>query len=126
MEIDELRDYCLSRKAATEDFPFDEHILAFKVKNKVFALTNLKKWEKGDHSINLKCDPEKAIGLREKYPEEIYGGYHMNKKHWNTVILNGPHFTTKNIQSFINHSYELVVSKLTKKQKEELKSHQSN
>ncbi|MDQ7917091.1 MmcQ/YjbR family DNA-binding protein [Mesonia sp. MT50] len=122
MEIDELRDYCLSRKAATEDFPFDEHTLVFKVMNKVFALTNLKKWEEGDHSINLKCDPEKAIALREKYPEEIYGGYHMNKKHWNTVILNGPHLTAKNIQGFINHSYELVVSKLTKKQKEELKN----
>jgi len=123
MEIDELRDYCLSRKAATEDFPFDEHTLVFKVMNKVFALTNLKKWEEGDHSINLKCDPEKAINLREKYPEEIYGGYHMNKKHWNTVILNGSHLTSKNIQGFINHSYELVVSKLTKKQKEELKNY---
>jgi len=122
MEIDELRDYCLSKKAATEDFPFDEHTLVFKVMNKVFALTNLKKWEEGDHSINLKCDPEKAIELREKYPEEIYGGYHMNKKHWNTVILNGPHLTTKNIQGFINHSYELVVSKLTKKIREELRN----
>jgi len=87
---------------------------------KMFSLVGLKKWEAGDCAINLKCDPEKAIELREQYPDEIHGGYHMSKKHWNTVVINGPNLTHKEIQQFINHSYELVVSKLTKKQKEEL------
>jgi len=120
MQIDGLRDYCLAKKGVTEDFPFDEHTLVFKVMGKMFALVGLKKWEAGDCAINLKCDPEKAIELREQYPDEIYGGYHMSKKHWNTVVINGPHLTRKEIQHFINHSYELAVSKLTKKQKEEL------
>ena len=120
MQIDELRDYCLAKKGTTEDFPFDEHTLVFKVMGKMFALVGLKKWEEGNQRINLKCDPEKAIELREEYPEEIYGGYHMSKKHWNTVVINGPHLTRKEIHQFIEHSYELVVSKLAKKQKEEL------
>jgi predicted DNA-binding protein (MmcQ/YjbR family) len=120
MQIDELRDYCLAKKGVTEDFPFDEHTLVFKVMGKMFALVGLEKWEAGKPAINLKCDPEKAIELREEYPEEIYGGYHMSKKHWNTVVINGPHLTRKEIHQFIEHSYELVVSKLTKKQKEEL------
>ena len=79
----------------------------------------------GNPAINLKCDPEKAIELREKYPEEIYAGYHMSKKHWNTVVINGSQLTEKQIKHFINHSYELVVSKLTKKQKQELKEMES-
>jgi len=120
MEIDELRDYCLSKKGATEDFPFDQDTLVFKVMGKMFALVGLKKWEEGDHSVNLKCDPEKALKLREKYPDEIYGGYHMSKKHWNTVVVNGPHLTPRHLQEFINHSYDLVTSKLTQQQKEEL------
>ena len=120
MEIDEIRQYCLKKPGTTESFPFDQHTLVFKVMGKMYALIGLEKWEAGNPAINLKCDPEKAIELRERYPDEIYGGYHMSKKHWNTVVINGPHLTPKQIIHFINHSYELVVSKLTKKQKEEL------
>ena len=125
MDIIQLREYCLNFKGATEDFPFDEDTLVFKVMGKMFALVGLEKWEMGNPSINLKCDPEKAIELREKYPEEIYAGYHMSKKHWNTVVINGSQLTEKQIKHFINHSYELVVSKLTKKQKQELKEMES-
>lgn len=125
MDIIQLREYCLSFKGATEDFPFDEDTLVFKVMGKMFALVGLEKWEMGYPAINLKCDPEKAIELREKYPEEIYAGYHMSKKHWNTVVINGSQLTEKQIKHFINHSYELVISKLTKKQKQELKEMES-
>jgi len=125
LDIIQLREYCLSFKGATEDFPFNEDTLVFKVMGKMFALVGLEKWEMGNPSINLKCDPEKAIELREKYPEEIYAGYHMSKKHWNTVVINGSQLTEKQIKHFINHSYELVVSKLTKKQKQELKEMES-
>tara|TARA_B100000949_G_C14219523_1_gene423922 strand:+ start:244 stop:618 length:375 start_codon:yes stop_codon:yes gene_type:complete len=121
LDIIQLREYCLSFKGATEDFPFDEDTLVFKVMGKMFALVGLEKWEMGNPAINLKCDSEKAIELREKYPEEIYAGYHMSKKHWNTVVINGSQLTEKQIKHFINHSYELVISKLSKKIKEELK-----
>jgi predicted DNA-binding protein (MmcQ/YjbR family) len=81
----------------------------------MFALTSLKKWEAGECSINLKCDPKKAIELREKYPDSIFPGYHMHKKHWNTVVIENSDLTEKFIKHLINHSYELVVSKLAKK-----------
>lgn len=120
MEIDEFRSYCLSKPQTTEEFPFDQDTLVFKVAKKMFALTSLKKWEEGDHSINLKCDPTRAIQLREKYPDEVLPGYHMHKKHWNTVVVNGPHLDRKFIQHLIDHSFELVVSKLPKKKREEI------
>ena len=75
MNIESLRDYCLKKPSVTEDFPFDEHVLVFKVCGKMFALTSLKKWESGDHSINLKCDPNYAIELRTEYPDEVFSGY---------------------------------------------------
>lgn len=114
MNIEEYRDFCLSKKGVTEEFPFDKNTLVFKVMGKMFALTHIDLFE----SINLKCDPKKALELREKY-HGIKPGYHMNKKHWNTVstIEDVP---DKKIYHLINHSYELVVSKLTKKQKEAL------
>ena len=120
MNIEELREYCLSKKGSSEDFPFDENTLVFKVKGKLFALISLKKWEAGEHKINLKCDPEKAIEYREKYPEDVFPGYHMNKKHWNTIVVDGPQLSYKSIQHFINHSYELVVSKLPKSHRQKL------
>lgn len=80
MNIEELREYCISKKDVTESFPFDETTLVFKVRGKMFALTDLE----GELSINLKCDPDLAIELREKYPA-VQPGYHMNKKHWNTI-----------------------------------------
>ena len=115
MNIEEFRTYCISKKGVTEEFPFDEHTLVFKVMGKMFALMAL---ERKPAQANLKCDPEKAILLREEYDGVIIPGYHMSKKHWNTIFLEQlpPNF----IKEQINHSYELVVNGLTKKLKEEL------
>jgi len=112
MNVEEFRNYCLSKKGVTEEFPFDEVTLVFKVMGKMFALTGL---EQIPPKANLKCDPERAIELREMYPE-ITPGYHMNKKHWNTVNISG-NLPTNLLQELIDHSYELVVSGLTKKLK---------
>lgn len=116
MNIEEYRDYCLLKKGVTEEFPFDKKTLVFKVIDKMFALTDVDAFE----SINLKCDPEKSISLREEF-DAIIPGYHMNKKHWNTVHVNQD-ADDEIIYKLIDHSYDLVVSKLTKKQKEELSS----
>lgn len=121
MNIEDYRAYCLAKPGTTESFPFDEHVLVFKVMNKMFALTSLKKWDEGDLSINLKCDPLKAQELRNRYPDDIFPGYHMSKKHWNTVIIEYGNFPENIIKQLINHSYELVVSKLPKKDREQLK-----
>jgi predicted DNA-binding protein (MmcQ/YjbR family) len=102
MNIETLREYCINKPQATEGFPFGEDTLVFKVKGKVFALANLD----GDLSINLKCDPDYAIELREKYPS-VTPGYHMNKKHWNTVILDGS-VPDKEVFAWIDRSYDLV------------------
>jgi predicted DNA-binding protein (MmcQ/YjbR family) len=117
MNIESLRDYCLNKKAVTEEMPFGPDTLVFKVMGKVFALTGL---DKVPLSINLKCNPEKAIELRENYESNILPGYHMNKKHWNTVILDG-HLKPELVLKMINDSYDLVVKGLTKKQQKELK-----
>jgi predicted DNA-binding protein (MmcQ/YjbR family) len=102
MDIVTLREYCISKKGATESFPFGEDTLVFKVNGKIFALVNLD----GDLSINLKCDPAFALELRERYPD-VTAGYHMNKKHWNTVMLNGS-VPDKEVFSWIDHSYDLI------------------
>ena len=120
MNIESYREYCLQKPGTTEHFPFNEDTLVFKVMGKMYALSSLMSWENGEPRINLKCDPEEAVLLREKYPESVLPGYHMNKQHWNTVVLNGE-LTTKELQEFIDHSYALIVSSLTKKLKEELK-----
>ncbi len=116
MNIEEFRNYCLSKKGTTESFPFGEETLVFKVMDKVFALAGLDAYPA---TANLKCDPEKAIELREEYDGLIIPGYHMNKKHWNTVEIEGnlPHNL---ILELIDHSYDLIVSGLTKKLKAEL------
>lgn len=116
MNVENAREYCLNKKTVTEDFPFDETTLVFKVTDKIFALLSLDY----PHSINLKCDPQKAIELRERY-DEIKPGYHMNKQHWNTVDLTGT-LNDKLIKELIDHSYTLVVNKLTKKVKEKVNS----
>jgi len=103
MDIESLREYCISKKGATESFPFGEDTLVFKVTGKIFALVNLD----GDLSINLKCDPTLAIELRERY-SSVTSGYHMNKKHWNTVLLDGS-VPDKEILSWIDHSYDLIA-----------------
>jgi len=114
MNIEELREYCLSKKGVTESFPFDEVTLVFKVSGKMFALTDLV----DDFSVNLKCDPEKAVELREQFPSVI-PGYHMNKQHWNTIFIDGS-VNDSLLKEWIDHSYLLVVKSLTKKQQQEL------
>jgi predicted DNA-binding protein (MmcQ/YjbR family) len=116
MNIEELRDYCLSLKGATEDFPFGEFNLVLKVQGKMFGLIPL---DNPEPQITLKCDPERAIQLREEY-EAITTAYHFNKKHWNTVKID-PSISTSLLFELINHSYELVVASLTNKLKEELR-----
>lgn len=113
MNIEEFRDYCLSKAGTTEDMPFDEYALVFKVMGKMFALTSLK--EDKEFTVNLKCDPDKAVLLREEYTE-VLPGYHMNKKHWNTVSFEGD-LPNQMLYELIDHSYDLVVNKLTKKDK---------
>ena len=104
MNIEELREFCLSLPGSGEDFPFDETTLAFKVGGKIFVLTDLE----GPLSVNLKCNPEKAIELREHYPS-VKPGYHMNKKHWNTITVDGS-VNDEMLKSWISDSYELVKS----------------
>jgi len=106
MNIEELREYCLSKKGVSESFPFDETTLAFKVMDKMFVLTDLE----GEMSINLKCDPDKANELREKYPA-VLPGYHMNKEHWNTVMIDGS-IPERLIREWIDRSYDLVIRQL--------------
>lgn len=114
MHIEEFRDYCISKKGVTEDFPFDEKTLVFKVMGKMFALTDVDEFI----SVNLKCDPERAIELREEY-SGITAGYHMSKKHWNTIESEGA-ISDELFRELIDHSYDLVVNGLTKKLKTEL------
>lgn len=105
MNIEEFREYCISKPGVTEEFPFDANTLVFKVMGKMFALTDLV----DEFSLNLKCDPEHAIELREQFPA-IRPGYHMNKVHWNTVKMDGS-LNQKLILELIDHSYQLVVDK---------------
>jgi len=116
MNIEELREYCISKKGVTECFPFDEVTLVFKVMGKMFALTNLD----GATTINLKCDPDRAIELREQY-SDILPGYHMNKTHWNTVNVQGS-LSNQMVTELIDNSYDLVVKSLTRKLREELQA----
>jgi predicted DNA-binding protein (MmcQ/YjbR family) len=113
MNIEEFRNYCLSKQGVPENFPFDEVTLVFKVMNKIFALTNLKNIEL---SVNLKCNPDWAIELREVHPE-VQPGYHMNKKHWNTVAFEES-LNDDFLEKLIDHSYDLVVAKLKKADRE--------
>lgn len=110
MDVESVVEYCVSKKGTTETFPFDETTLVLKVMNKMFALIPL---ESIDPKISLKCDPERAIELREEY-EGIEGAYHMNKKHWNMVDLQSG-ISDALIRDLIDHSYELVVASLPKK-----------
>ncbi len=117
MNIEEFRDYCLNKPGTTEETPFDQDTLVFKVMGKMYSLTGIESFE----FINLKCDPEYALELRDKFDGAILPGYHMHKKHWNSVVTDGSIPDAK-IKHLINHSYELVVSKLPKKLKGELNS----
>ena len=109
MNVEDFRSYCLAKPGVSEDMPFGEETLAFRVAGKIFALTNL---TRDDFRVNLKCDPVWAQSLREQYPE-ITPGYHMNKRHWNTVLFEtGLHAGF--LQRMIDHSYDLVFQKLPK------------
>lgn len=114
MNIEAFRNYCISKKGVTEEFPFDEQTLVFKVMGKMFALSGL---ERVPSQANLKCDPERAITLREEYDGTIIAGYHMSKVHWNTLVLE--ELPPKLILELVDHSYDLVVSNFTKKLKAE-------
>jgi predicted DNA-binding protein (MmcQ/YjbR family) len=119
MHIEQLRDFCIAKKGVTEHFPFDESTLVFKVMNKMFLLTGLNNWEKGEQRMNLKCDPERSEELRGEY-EGVNPGWHMNKRLWNTVTLNSSDVSDDLARELINHSYDLVVKGLTKKLQKEL------
>ena len=114
MNIESFRNFCMSMKGVTEEFPFDKNTLVFKVMGKMFALTDLEAFT----SVNLKCDPEKVIELQEQYPA-VQPGYHMNKRHWITVLMDGS-IPDRQIREWIVGSYDLVVKSLTKSQKSKL------
>ena len=109
MHIESLREYCLHKPGAEETMPFGDDTLVFKVGGKIFLLAPLDK----SISFNVKCDPDLAIELRERF-NEVQPGYHMNKTHWNTVFTDG-NLTDKQLQEMINHSYQLIVKSLPKK-----------
>lgn len=117
MDIETFRKYCLSKQLVTEEFPFGETTLVFKVLGKMFALTGL---ESSPYQISLKCDPDWAIELREEFDGLITSAYHLNKKHWNS--LSPESLPNKFVEKLIDHSYNLVVAKLPKKQRERLLS----
>ena len=116
MNIDEIRDYCMSKPAVTESLPFNDTALVFKVGGKMFAVLDLSDNSKG---ISLKCDPELAIELREQHPE-VTPAWHFNKVHWNGILLTG-NVTEEQLREWINHSYDLIVEGLPQKKKEEIK-----
>lgn len=121
MHIDQIREYCLSKKAATESFPFDENTLVFKVMNKMFLMAPLDKWEKGEASVTVKCDPDYTSELRDQY-ESIYAGPYVSNKHWNTLALYKNELPPKLVLQLIDHSYDMVVKGMTKKMRNELEN----
>lgn len=114
MNVEELRLYCLDLGPVTEDMPFDDETLVFKVGGKLFCFISLA----GNLMINIKCDPEEAEELRERFPS-VLPGYHMNKKHWNTVIIDGS-ISDNMLKVWIEKSYHLVIDKLTRQARVEL------
>lgn len=114
MDIESFRSYCLSKKMTSESLPFGDDTLVFKVADKIFALADITLFE----SINLKCDPEQAILLREQYPA-VQPGFHMNKKHWNTILMDGA-ISDRLLQQWIDDSYHLVIEKMPKKISQQL------
>ncbi len=118
MNLEMYYEYCLSKKGVTEHFPFDKDTLVFKVGGKMFALSSLSQWEKGQPSVNLKCDPERAEELRAEY-DDIQPGFHMSKTHWNTIAINVSVLDVL-VKELIDHSYELVFKSLIKKLQDEI------
>ncbi|HQU70972.1 MAG TPA: MmcQ/YjbR family DNA-binding protein [Calditrichia bacterium] len=116
MDLDTLRDYLFAKAGAAEELPFGPDVLVFKVGGKMFALVA---WKQTPLEISLKCDPDQAEFLRERYPE-IRPGYHLNKRHWNTITLNGS-IPRKEIRGMIDQSYELILSSLPKKTRDTIR-----
>lgn len=112
MDVEELRVFCLSLPNTSEDMPFDDDVLVFRVHGKIFALASVSK----NDSVNLKCNPERAIELREEF-HAVQPGYHMNKKHWNTVFFNQD-LSDVEVRNLVQHSYDLIFSALPKKLRE--------
>ena len=112
MDVEELRVFCLSLPNTSEDMPFDDDVLVFRVHGKIFALASVSK----NDSVNLKCNPERAIDLREEF-QAVQPGYHMNKKHWNTVFFNQD-LSDVELRKLVQHSYDLIFSALPKKLRE--------
>jgi predicted DNA-binding protein (MmcQ/YjbR family) len=115
MDLESFREYCLKKPGATEGMPFGETVLVFKVSGKMFALASL---ERVPTTANLKCDPDLALELRDRY-EQVRAGYHMNKKHWNTVEIEGG-IPDAELRKMIDHSYDLVVRSLPKAKRNKL------
>ena len=111
MNIETIREYILQKPSVTEGFPFGEDTLVFKVNDKIFFLAGL---ESSPLQFNVKCDPDKAIELREEYLETVLPGFHMNKKHWNTIIVDG-RLSAKQLKEMIDDSYNLVAAKKSAK-----------
>lgn len=109
MDAEQCREYCMHKPGATEDYPFGPDTLVIKVGGKMFALF-------GEASMNLKCAPDEAILWREQYPELVIPGYHMNKRHWNTILL-GQGVADEDLCGMMDDSYDLVLGSLTKKQR---------
>lgn len=118
MYLNDFYTYCLAKKGVTENFPFDKDTLVFKVGTKMFALSSLTEWENENPSVNLKCDPSRAIILREQY-EGIEAGWYMSKVHWNTIKINED-VSDNLVKELLDHSYELVYNSLSKKEKESI------
>ena len=114
MDITFFRSYCLSKAGTSEDTPFDANTLCFRVGGKIFAIIDIDSFE----SVNLKCDPERAMELRELH-SGIIPGFHMNKKHWNTVLFDGS-VSDKLVLELVDHSYELIFGSLPKKLQQEI------
>ncbi|MFN8347631.1 MAG: MmcQ/YjbR family DNA-binding protein [Spirosomataceae bacterium] len=115
MNIESFQAYCLAKAGVTEEFPFGEQTMVYKVLGKMFALTSL---DTAPFSINLKCDPEWAVQLREEY-DCVLPGYHMNKKHWNTILVDG-RVKDAQLREWVDHSYDLVVQALPRKLRDRL------
>lgn len=116
MNIEELREFCIGKVNTVEELPFGPDTLVFKVGGKIFLLVGLDQLT--DQCFNVKCDPELAIDLREKHEQTVFPGYHMNKKHWNTVYMNRE-LSDQSLFDLIDHSYDLVAKSLPKRRKED-------
>lgn len=116
MDLETFRNYCIQKDHVEESLPFDEHTLVFKLNNKMFALLSMR--EERKNACNLKCDPERAIALREQFMA-VEPGYHMSKKHWNTIAFNED-VNDHLIYELIDHSYDLIFKSFSKKVQKEL------